>query len=87
MPGLLDAVERKQLADIRRSGTTLVRLADQLEYLSDKKVTEDFAGHLAQWQQERERERVAKSDLKERKRNAKTTPKAQEVISAEAVIA
>lgn len=88
---LLDAVERQQLADIRRTGTTLVRLADQLEYLSDKKVTEDFAGHLAQWQQERDRERLAQSDPKERKRSAKkpprATPKAQEAISAQAVMA
>ena len=84
---LLDNVERQQLADIRRTGNTLVRLADQLEYLSDKQVTEDFASHLAQWRQERERERVAKSDLKERKRSAKTTPKAQKAISAQAAMA
>jgi hypothetical protein len=75
---LLDNVEPKQLMYIRLAGNTLVRFADQLEYLSGKQVSEDFTSHLAQWQQEQDRERerrFAQSNPKERERR---TPKAQE---------
>jgi hypothetical protein len=87
---LLDNVERQQLADIEGTGNTLIFLAELLEWLLNKHVSEDFADHLAKWMQQRERERqrrVVYSELKGRKHNAKrraTTPRAQEATAAHA---
>ena len=89
---LLENVEQKQLMYIRGSGNTQVRLADLLEYLLDKQVSEDFASHIDKWEQafDRERERrFAFRDLK-RKRQAKAkrattgAPKAQKGTAAHA---
>jgi hypothetical protein len=73
---VLENVEQQQLMYVRGSGNTQVRLADLLEYLLDKQVSEDFASHIAQWEQahDRERERrIAYSDLKARRRHAKAS--------------
>ena len=81
---------------VRLSGNTQVRLADLLEYLLDKEVSEDFASQIAQWEQARDRERecrVAYRDLKTRRRHAKAkrtgaiAPKAQEASAAHAAMA
>jgi hypothetical protein len=81
---LLDNVEPQQLKDIWRAGTTLVRFASQLEWLLDKQVAEDFASHLAQWEQYWRDEGRLKVK-QERKHHAKASaPKAQDATAAHA---
>jgi hypothetical protein len=81
---LLENVEQKQLMYIRWTGNTLVRLADLLEYLSDKQVSEDFDSHIAQWEQYWRDEGRLKVN-QEHKHHAKSSaPKAQEATAVHA---
>jgi hypothetical protein len=87
---LLKAIEQGQLMYIRGGGVRMSDLADLLDWLLEKSVSENFAERVAQWQQARQRERqrgAVHRELKERGRREKASREVtQETVAPAGVI-